>query len=86
VLFGHKIRFMMGMNMREAQHLLELRTVPQGHPNYRRVCQTLHKQLVERAPWIGQTDFFKFVDHNQYDWARADAEARQSQKLMEKGL
>lgn len=86
VLFGHKIRFVMGMNLREAQHLLELRTVPQGHPNYRRVCQDLHKQLVARAPWLAGTDFFKFVDHNQYDWARADAEARQSQKLMEKGL
>lgn len=86
VLFGHKIRFMIGMNLREAQHLLELRTVPQGHPNYRRVCQTIHKKVAERAPWLSQTDFFKFVDHNQYSWARADAEARQSQKMIERNI
>jgi thymidylate synthase ThyX len=86
VLFGHNMRFMIGMNLREAQHLLELRTVQQGHPNYRRVCQAIHSQIIELAPWLKKTDLFKFVDHNNYDWARADAEARQSQKMLEKGI
>jgi len=86
VLFGHKVRFIMGMNLREAQHLLELRTVVQGHPNYRRVCQMIHDEIRLRAPWIEEAGLLKFVDHNQYHWARAEAEARQSQKVMERGL
>ncbi|MBT4857131.1 hypothetical protein HON52_02990 [Candidatus Uhrbacteria bacterium] len=86
VLFGHNIRFSIGMNLREAQHLLELRTVAQGHPNYRRVCQKIDIALREKAPWLNQTDMLKFVNHNQYHWARADAEARQSQKAIERGL
>lgn len=86
VLFGHNIRFMIGMNLREAQHLLELRTVVQGHPNYRRVCQKIHDAISENAPWIDETDLLKFVDHNQYHWARSDAEVRQSQKALERGL
>ena len=40
VLFGFKIRWTMGMIFREAMHLIELRTTPQGHPSYRRVCTT----------------------------------------------
>lgn len=86
VLFGHKIRFMFGMNLRETQHLLEIRTVVQGHPNYRRVCQKIHNEICVRAPWIEEAGLFKFVDHNDYHWARSEAEARQSQKLMERGL
>lgn len=86
VLFGHNMRFMIGMNLREAQHLLELRTVKQGHPNYRRICQVIHNKVIEKAPWIKKTDLFKFVDHQSYDWARADAEARQSQKMLERNI
>lgn len=86
VLFGHKIRFMFGMNLREAQHLLEIRTVVQGHPNYRRVAQKIHDAIRAKAPWLEESGLLKFVDHNQYHWARADAEARQAQKVMERGL
>lgn len=86
VLFGHKIRFWFGMNFREAQHMLEIRTVPQGHINYRRVCQKITKGLIEQAPWLQDSGLLKFVDFNDYAWARADAEARQSQKAIERGL
>lgn len=86
VLFGHKVRFWFGMNFREAQHLLEIRTVPQGHPNYRRVCQKITKGLIEKAPWLKDSGLLKFVDFEDYLWARADAEARQSQKAIERGL
>lgn len=86
ILFGHHIRFTMGFSLREAQHFLELRTVAQGHPDYRRVCQKMATSLFERAPWIKKVHLLKFVDYNEYHWARASAEARQSQKLLEKGL
>lgn len=86
VLFGHHIRWIMGFNLREAQHLLELRTIPQGHVDYRRICQKIHRELCRRAPWIDEVGLLKFVDHEEYSWARAAAEARQSQKAMEKGI
>lgn len=86
VFFGHHIRFMMGFNLREAQHFLELRTVPQGHPDYRRVCQTMANKIFERAPWLREAGLMAFVDYNDYPWSRADAEARQSQKRIAKGL
>lgn len=86
VFFGHHIRFTMGFNLREAQHFLELRTVPQGHPDYRRVCQTMHSIIRAKAPWVDDIGLLSFVDHNDYPWSRADAEARQSQKRIAKGL
>ncbi len=86
VLFGHHIRFTMGFSLREAQHLLELRTIPQGHPDYRRICQKMTTSIHERAPWIQDAGLLQFVDYQEYPWARAAAEARQSQKLLEKGL
>ena len=36
---AYRVRFYMEMNAREAMHVIELRTTPQGHPSYRRVCQ-----------------------------------------------
>ncbi|MBI4598843.1 FAD-dependent thymidylate synthase [Candidatus Uhrbacteria bacterium] len=86
VLFGHHIRFMMGFNLREAQHMLELRTIPQGHPDYRRVCQKMEIHIRERAPWIAEAGLLQFVDHAQYPWARAAAEARQSSKRLAMGM
>ena len=45
---AYRVRFYMEMNAREAMHLIELRTAPQGHPAYRRVCQQMHR-LIARA-------------------------------------
>jgi len=39
VPMAFRVRFYMDMNAREAMHLVELRTTPQGHPAYRRVGQ-----------------------------------------------
>jgi thymidylate synthase ThyX len=35
---AYRIRFYMVLNARAAMHLIELRTTPQGHTSYRRVC------------------------------------------------
>ena len=48
VLFGHNIRYTIQLNARAAFHLLELRTTRQGHPNYRVVCQEMHKLIKEK--------------------------------------
>jgi thymidylate synthase ThyX len=83
VLFGHHIRFLMGFNLREAQHLLELRTIPQGHPDYRRICQKMDSLLKQKAPWLKEIGLLQFVDYADYPWARAEAEARQSAKRLQ---
>lgn len=78
VLHGHYIRWTMEFNDREAMHLLELRSAPQGHPNYRQAAQQMHKLILERSKWRGE--MMNFVDYNEYYWSRADSEARQRVK------
>lgn len=82
VLFGYNIRWTMGMNLRAAEHMIELRTTPQGHPNYRKVCQLMAQAILDRYPWA--SEILKFTDFEDYTWARADSEARQ--RVKEKQL
>jgi thymidylate synthase ThyX len=49
VSMAYRVRFYMEMNAREAMHVIELRTAPQGHPSYRRVCQAMHRLIAEQA-------------------------------------
>jgi hypothetical protein len=81
VLFGYRIRWMMGMNFREAMHLIELRTTPQGHPGYRRISQRMMDGIRIAHPELAAT--MKFVDYNEYYWSRAESEARQRRKERE---
>jgi len=83
-LHGSLVRWVMAFNDREASHLIELRTTPQGHPSYRKVCQLIHKAIAARSPWRGA--IIKFADHNDYFWSRADSEARQraEERVLEK--
>lgn len=81
-LHGNKIRWIMGFNDREAMHLLELRTTKQGHPQYRRLCQEMHKAIEAMDPW--RASIMNYVDHNAYDSARGDSEAKQ--RVKEKQL
>ncbi len=81
VLHGHYCRWSIGFNDREAMHMLELRSTPQGHPNYRIAAQEMHKLIANRSPW--RAEIMKFVDHNDYYWSRADSEAKQRVKENE---
>ena len=49
VAMAYRVRFYMEMNAREAMHVIELRSAPQGHPAYRRVCQQMHTLIAERG-------------------------------------
>jgi thymidylate synthase ThyX len=49
VTLGHRIRYVLKLNAREALHLIELRTSPQGHPSYRRICQEMLRLIDSRA-------------------------------------
>ncbi len=76
VCMAYRIRFYMEMNAREAMHVLELRTAPQGHPAYRRVCQAMHRLIAEDAGHRGLAAAMRFVDHSAVELERLEAERR----------
>lgn len=49
-LLGHKMRWKITYNAREAFHFLELRTAPQGHPGYRKLSMQMYDKLAEVHP------------------------------------
>lgn len=49
VAMAYRMRYVMQFNAREAIHLLELRSSPQGHPAYRRIALDMHRQIAEVA-------------------------------------
>ncbi len=49
VAMAYRVRYVMQFNAREAMHLLELRSSPQGHPSYRRVVLEMHRLIAEQA-------------------------------------
>jgi thymidylate synthase ThyX len=49
VSMAYRMRYVMQFNAREAVHMLELRSSPQGHPSYRRVALEMHRLIGERA-------------------------------------
>jgi dTMP kinase len=59
-LLGHKMRWKVTYNAREAFHLHELRTSPQGHPGYRKLVLQMHEKLAEVHPLLA--DAMKFVN------------------------
>jgi thymidylate synthase ThyX len=76
VCMAYRIRFYMDMNAREAMHVLELRTAPQGHPAYRRVCQAMHRLIAEQAGHKALAEAMRFVDHSAVELERLEAERR----------
>jgi thymidylate synthase ThyX len=49
VAMAYRIRFVLQCNAREALHLLELRTAPQGHPSYRRIALEMYRLIAHQA-------------------------------------
>ncbi len=84
VAMAYRVRFYMNMNAREAMHLIELRTAPQGHPAYRRVCQQMHRLIAERAGHRAVAGAMTFVDHSQVELERLNAERALERRRTEK--
>jgi thymidylate synthase ThyX len=74
VAFAFRVRFAMQMNAREAMHMLELRTSPQGHASYRRVCQEMHRLISEEAGHRAIAEAMCHVDHSTYELERLASE------------
>jgi thymidylate synthase ThyX len=74
VALAYNLRFAMQMNAREAMHLIELRTTPQGHPSYRRVAQEMHRLIAEEAGHRALAAAMSFADHEVYELERLASE------------
>jgi Thymidylate synthase complementing protein len=82
VSMAYRIRFVLQMTAREALHLAELRSQPQGHPTYRRVAQAIHRHIAAVHPAIGEA--FTFMSYDDVDLERLEAERRTEQKRADK--
>jgi thymidylate kinase/thymidylate synthase ThyX len=83
-LLGHKMRWKVTYNAREAFHLHELRTSPQGHPGYRKLVQQMHEKLAEVHPLLAEG--MKFVNQGEDpELSRLAAERYTQFKLQQLG-
>ncbi|EGG42832.1 thymidylate synthase complementing protein ThyX [Candidatus Nitrosarchaeum limnium SFB1] len=78
VNFAYNYPYFMKFNLREACHLIELRTVPQGHIDYRRVAQQMFKEIDKVHPNLSK--IMRFVDLKEYDLERFESEKRTEEK------
>ncbi len=78
VPFAYKIRWYIKMNLREAVHIGELRTMPQGHPDYRLIVQEMWRKIQEVHPTLAE--YAKFIDWKSYRLGRLQSEMRTEYK------
>jgi thymidylate synthase ThyX len=74
VCFAYRVRYVMQMNARAAMQMLELRSTPQGHPQYRRVVQEMHRLIGEVAGHRAVADAMSHVDHGSGELERLESE------------
>src|SRR5262249_37968788 len=74
VAMAYRVRFYMELNAREAMHMIELRTAPQGHPAYRRICQAMHRLIDVQAGHHALAAAMHYADHSGAEGGRLDAE------------
>jgi thymidylate synthase ThyX len=78
---AYRIRFYMQMNAREAMHLIELRTSPQGHPSYRWVGQEMLRRIADDAGHRAIAASMRFADMGgPVDLERLAAEQRKEDR------
>jgi thymidylate synthase ThyX len=80
VAMAYRVRFYMDMNAREAMHVIELRTAPQGHPSYRRICQAMHRAISDVAGHRALANAILFADHSEVELERLQQERAMEQK------
>ena len=80
VPLAYRVRWYFRANLREIYHLCELRTTPQGHPDYRRVAQEMFRLVSEVNPRLAR--YARFVDTGPGDeLERRGSERRLDEKL-----
>jgi thymidylate synthase ThyX len=74
VPFAFRVRWRMTLNLREAIHLCELRSMPQGHPDYRLLVQEMWRRIEAVHPALAP--WGKFVNRDTYRLGRLQSEMR----------
>ena len=74
VTMAYRMRYYMELNAREAMHMIELRTSPQGHPAYRRICQAMHRLIAGQAGHQAIAAAMSFADLSDAEEGRLAAE------------
>jgi thymidylate synthase ThyX len=82
VPFAFRIRWRVKLNLREAYHLLELRSSRQGHPTYRAIAQEMYRQIRQVHPALAEG--MQFVDMHTYALERLAAEQRLDAKRAQR--
>jgi thymidylate synthase ThyX len=80
VPLAFRVRWYFRANLREVYHLCELRTTPQGHPDYRWVAQEMFRRVSEVHPRLA--GYAKFVDLGPGD----ELERRQAERRIDAKL
>ena len=78
---GFKMRYSFITNLRELFHMLELRTSPQGHPGYRKLCNEMYRQLKAVYPISAAAMTFVNQKDNLDELTRMASERRTASKL-----
>lgn len=85
VSMAYRLRYSMQFNAREAMHMLELRSSPQGHPAYRRIALEMHRLIAEKAGHhaVAEAMSFMTVDAPELERLESEqrAEARRGQQI-----
>ncbi len=74
VCFAYRVRYVMQMNARAAMQMLELRSSPQGHPQYRKVVQEMHRLIRDDAGHTAVAEAMSHVDHGENELERLESE------------
>ena len=74
VAMAFRVRYVMQFNAREALHMIELRSQPQGHPNYRRIAQAMYQQIATKAGHSAVAEMFSYIDLTAGEDGRLQAE------------
>jgi thymidylate synthase ThyX len=80
VPLAYRLRWYARLNLREVFHLCELRTTPQGHPDYRHVAQELYREVRRVHPRLA--GYARFVDLSPGD----EMERRASERRIDDKL
>ena len=80
VPLAFRLRWYMRASLREVAHLCELRTTPQGHPDYRWIAQELYRRVAAVQPRLAATA--SFVDLTEGD----ELERRASERRIDEKL
>jgi hypothetical protein len=75
----------MQFNAREAIHLIELRSSPQGHPSYRRVVLEMHRLIAEQAGHQAVANAMVHLTTEAPELERLDSERRAEARRLPSG-